>query len=329
MDGKIHCPPMAQTLIDICMPTHNSAPAFMVQAIESALKQTETRWRMYLHDDASDTDIESVVRPYLKDPRISWHPNRKKLGIGGNWNATMRLGSAPYVQYLFPDDWWEEWFLERALQVMEKHPDVGMVSLGHTFVSDKSDDAIEPYKKLEAFRHEHLAAGRHDGMDTLRWWLRHELHPNIIGEPDFVMLRRSLMEEVGPYLEDMPQNLDSEYALRCLLKSNWYNIKEQCGYFRVHDDATSAVNQREGKGVFDRFRCFETAISLLPAGPDRTVAYDARNRALTDMAGKFLKRVKSGKKVRAGGTGGGAFKKFALRHPLLVLGALWRARRNA
>lgn len=320
---------MTAPLIDICMPTYNSKPEFMVQAIESALAQTETRWRMYLHDDASHTDIESVVRPYLKDPRISWHPNRKKLGIGGNWNATMKLGSAPYVQYLFPDDWWEPWFLKNALTVMEKHPDVGIVSLEHEYVCDKGADSIPLYKDLEKFRRDHLHAGWHGGMEMVRYWLGRELHPNIIGEPDFVMLRRSLMEQVGPYLEDMPQNLDMEYSLRCLMKTNWYYIKGNCGYFRVHDDATSAVNQREGKGVFDRFRCFETVISNLPAGPDRRLAYESRNRALTDMAGKFIRRIKSGKKVQAGGTGGGAFRKFALRHPLLIIGALWRARHAA
>lgn len=315
---------MPDALIDICMPTHNSDPAFMKRAIESALAQTETRWRMYVHDDASSTDIASIIRPYLKDSRISWHPNDVKLGIGGNWNATMRLGSAPYVQFLFPDDWWEPWFLQRALAAMEQHADVGLVALAHEYVPEE-DAAIPLYREVEAFRHAHLTPGKHDGRETLRFWLEHELHPNIIGEPDFVMLRRSLMEEVGPYLEDMPQNLDMEYALRCLLRTDWYYVAENCGYFRVHRDATSAVNQREGKGVFDRFRCFETVIGQLPPGGDRALAIDARTRALTDMARKFLRRVRGGNKIQASGSGGGAFRIFALRHPLLVLAALWRA----
>jgi len=297
----------------------------MVQAIESVLAQTETRWRMYVHDDASSTDIESIIKPYLSDPRISWHPNRIKLGIGGNWNATMQLGSAPYVQFLFPDDWWEPTFLERGLTAMERHPDVGMVSFGHSYYCSEGADSIPLYKDLEQYRADNLHSGWHTGMSTLRTWLTTELHPNIIGEPDFIMLRRSLMEKVGPYLEDMPQNLDMEYSIRCLTQTNWLYLKEHCGNFRVHNEGTSAINQREGKGVFDRFRCFETAIKVLPSGPDKELAIQKRNDALTTMCKKFLKRVQGGGKVSAGGAGGGAFKKFALRHPLLVMGAMWRA----
>ena len=311
-------------LIDICVPTWNCNRSYFQQAIDSALAQTETRWRMVIHDDASTVDMEAMVKPYLSDPRITWHPNKKKLGIGGNWNATMKLGDAPYVQFLFPDDWWDQHFLQKGLAVMEQHPDVGIVSLGHTYVGD-NHDALVLYRELEAFREQHLQAGKHDGREMLRWWTTRGLHPNIIGEPDFVMMRRSLMEEVGPYLEDMRQNLDVEYAVRCLLQSDWYYVKEKCGSFRVHDAAESAVNQREGRGAFDRFRCLDILIHTLE-GDDKNAAIAARNNALTGMARNYLKRLKQ--KHIVSPAGGGAFKKFAVRHPFLVIRALWRAVRS-
>lgn len=309
-------------LFDICIPTCNSNPDFLKKAMNSALAQTETRWMMYVHDDGSNVDVGAIVRPYLQDERIRWYPNHKKLGIGGNWNASMKPGNAPYVAFLFQDDWWEPWYLERALKALEENPMVGMVSLEHEYVCDKGAASIPLYKDLERYRHEQLRPGFNNGMDMLRFWLSRELHPNIIGEPDFVVYRRCVMEKVGPFLEDMPQNLDMEYSLRCLMASDWYYMSKNCGYFRVHDDATSAVNQREGKGVFDRFRCFETVISRLPPGNDRKLATYARSAALTDMARKFLKRRKSGGQVNTTGAGGGAFKKFMMKHPLLVSKAL-------
>lgn len=310
-------------LIDICIPVYNSRADYLAQAVESAMKQTEQRWRMYFHDDASTMDMEAIIKPYLKDPRVSWHPNRKKLGIGGNWNATMKLGSAPYVQFLFPDDWWEPHFLETGLKIMEENPDVGMVSLEHEYVCDEGPEAIPQYKQLEDYRRTNMKPGKNDGREVLRYWLEHQLHPNIIGEPDFVMLRRSLIEKVGTYLEDMPQNLDMEYSLRCLLETDWYYLPEKYGSFRVHSEGTSAINQKEGKGVFDRFRCFEEIIPHL-SGEDRKLAIASRNKALEDMARKFLNRVKSGGQVQAGGKGGGAFKRFAMRHPVLIGRALWK-----
>jgi glycosyltransferase involved in cell wall biosynthesis len=319
---------MPEILIDICLPTNNSNAEYVCKAIESALAQTERRWHMYVRDNHSEVDVRNIIGKYMKDERISFHPGGLKGTIGENWNRTMRLGKAPFVQFLFQDDWWEPWFLERALKAMEEHPAVGIVSLEHTYVTEGNPSSISLYTELEKFRRENIKEGKHDGMEILRWWIERELHPNILGEPDFVFLRRSLMEKAGPYLEDMPQNLDMEYSIRCLQEADWYYVKENCGYFRVHGAAESAVNQREGKGVFDRFRCFEELIKRLPAGPDRKLAIAARNRALTDMAKKFLNRMKAGGQVKVSGGSGGAFKKFAMSHPFLVLGALWRAWRN-
>jgi GT2 family glycosyltransferase len=322
-------PVTVSTLIDICVPTWNCNPAYFKQAIDSVLAQTETRWHMYIHDDASTNDMEAMVKPYLSDPRISWHPNRTKLGIGGNWNATMNLGNSPFMQFLFPDDVWKPDFLAKGLKAMEEHPSVGIVSLEHEYFSDEANPSLQLYEFPATFRKENLKPGLHNGMETLRWWMKHKLHPNIIGEPDFVLFRRSVMEKAGQYLEDMPQNLDAEYVQRCLMHGDWYYVSDICGSFRVHPNSTSEINQREGKGAFDRFRCFEELIQNLPPGPDRQIAIDARNDALTDMAQKFLKKIrKGGAIVKQGGTAGGSFKKFALRHPVLILGALWRAMRG-
>ncbi len=316
-------------LIDICVPTWNCNPAYFKQAIDSALAQTETRWQMYIHDDASTTDMETMVKPYLSDPRISWHPNSKKLGIGGNWNATMKLGSSPFVQFLFPDDVWEKDFLAKGLKAMEEHPSVGIVSLEHRYFSDEPNPSLKLYEYPATFRKENLKPGLHDGEETLRWWVKRGIHPNIVGEPDFVMLRRSVTQKAGWYLEDMKQSLDEEYALRCLIHSDWYYISDNCGSFRVHPNSVSETNQRDGIGAFDRFRCFEELLKHV-SGTDRTLVMESRNEALTDMAGKFLKKIGKGKAMIAkSGAAGGSFKKFAVRHPVLVLGALWRAWRKA
>jgi glycosyltransferase involved in cell wall biosynthesis len=312
-----------EPLIDIYIPTYEPDPAHLRAAIESAMAQTEPRWEMLIHDDASSVDVQNMVALFLKDSRIRFERSNTRLGIGGNWNASWKKGNAPYVQFLFQDDMWKPHFLGKALTAMESNPAIGIVSLEHRYTCDPDAQSAHLYNELEAFRREHLKPGRHDGMEILRFWLERELHPNILGEPDFIMLRRSVMEQAGKYLEDMPQNLDMEYSLRCLQHCDWYYIKEHCGEFRVHGKAASATNQREGKGIFDRFRCFEEVIKRLPKGPDRTLAINARNKALTHMAKKFLQRINSGKQIKA--KGGGAFKTFAIRHPLLIARALWNA----
>jgi hypothetical protein len=148
----------------------------------------------------------------------------------------------------------------------------------------------------------------------LSWWIENELHPNIIGEPPFVIIKKELYETVGPFNEEMPQFLDVEYWLRCLQVSDWYNHTEALGSFRVHNAGASAQNEASGAGIYDRLRCFEKLIETLE-GELKKEATTARNSALEKMIGKYLDRLKEGKGVQGKR---GHLKKFCLRHPLLI-----------
>ncbi len=134
------------------------------------------------------------------------------------------------------------------------------------------------------------------------------------------------MDQVGPFNESMMQFLDIEYWVRCLLHSDWVYVPEELGAFRVHPDGMSAVNERLGRGLFERLQTMEIVMEQLPASEKRH-ARRAIVRAVSEMIGKYLARRKEGRSVS--GHGGGALKKFILRHPLLVLraGARWMLRR--
>ena len=86
----------------------------------------------------------------------------------------------------------------------------------------------------------------------------------------------------------------------------------------------SAQNEQSGAGIYDRLRCFERLIALLPASDLKKEAVAARNRALETMAKKFVARMKSGKKI-PGGKGSGSLTSLALKHPVLSVKALLKA----
>ncbi|HVW66204.1 MAG TPA: glycosyltransferase [Candidatus Peribacteraceae bacterium] len=345
---------MQSPLIDILVPTYEPDPAFLKAAIESAIHQTETRWQMFIHDDASTVDVKAIVEPYLKDERITFERSDHRLGIGGNWNACLNMchpevlrrshegrhimvrGSAdaehltmtpsPYIQFLFQDDLWKPHYLEKILHALEKNPTAGFVSADHDYDCTKMKDSAAFYASIADERHG-ISGGLHGGHVFLQTWIESELHPNLIGEPSFVMLRRSTVEKVGRFREDMPQFLDVEYWIRCLMATDLYHVTENLGTFRVHGGGASAQNQMTGVGIYDRLRCFEMLISKLPKSALKTATIRARDRALTDMARKFLQRLGSKKSIPAKGTGG--MTAFALKHPFLVLKSLFKALRKS
>lgn len=307
-------------LVNVYIPTYKPNPAHLHAALDSLLAQTFADWTALVHDDASGTDVRSIVEPYLKDPRILFKESSKRLGIGGNWNACLAHGKAPFVQYLFQDDWWESAYLQRSVDVLTHNQNVAFTAAHHAYAIENG--TIDAYEPVIAARNA-LAPGAHEGRKFLMEWIGQSLHPNVIGEPSFVMMRRESTEKAGPFLEDMPQSLDLEYWTRLLLLGNWYFFNENLGSFRVHASGASAQNQESGAGMYDRLRCFESIIRQLP-GDDKNTAIAARNKALDGMVAKFFARMKEGKKVTVGGSGGGQLTAFCVKHPVLVIGAVAR-----
>lgn len=306
------------------MPAFRPHATFLREAIESVMRQTHPHWTLLVHDDPSDTDTEAIVRPYLHDERISFGRSKKRLGIGGNWNACLRQARGDCVQFLFQDDVWREGYLAACVAALGREPSAGMVMVHHPYRADGDRAehfmAAAGYDVLPALRREAIPPGKHDGTALLLAWLERGLRPNLIGEPSFVMLRRSVTEQAGTFLEDMTQGLDVEYWTRALQKTSLVAIDENLGFFRVHADGASMRNEEAGQGLYDRLRCFETLLHALPYGTLRRTTERAVAEQLGVMARKFFARLRGGKRVDGGGAGGAL--SFSLRHPLLLIRGL-------
>lgn len=314
---------MSTAPVDVLIPTYNPKPEHLTAALRSLQAQTHPDWKALIHDDCSPNNAtEEIVKPFLSDPRIRFVKSEKRLGIGGNWNACLTQTSEPVVAYLFQDDLWHPDYLASALRILKEHPSVGFVSLDHKYRSEDGMTSLPLYASVRTFKKDRVSQGLHRGKEFLRFWIENELHPNVIGEPDFVVLRRTVMERAGPFLEDMPQFLDTEYWLRLIQISDWYNLADrEYGVFRIHPSAASAVNQMAGQGLFDRLRCFERLMLSLD-GEDRTLAEKSRNRAVESMVAKYFDRMGRHSKISA--QGGGMLWKFCLRHPMLIARSIVR-----
>jgi len=308
-----------QSLVDVLIPTYNPKPEHLTEALKSLQAQTCAGWTALIHDDCSATDVLAIVVPFLSDTRIRFVRSDKRLGIGGNWNACFAQATCPFIAYLFQDDLWAPTYLEEAVKTLETSTSVGFVSMEHIYAVEGEMSSAPLYDAVREFRSAHVQSGLHEGIALLKWWIEHELTPNIIGEPSFVVIRREAMVKMGPFLTNMPQFLDVEYWTRQLLAYDWYFLRGNFGSFRVHARGASAVNQESGQGLFDRLRCFEILIATL-SPLDKTIAIEARGKALKTMVTKFRNRVGSGKKVSSQGSG--ELKKFCIRHPLLIFKAI-------
>ncbi|MFA6039818.1 MAG: glycosyltransferase [Candidatus Peribacteraceae bacterium] len=321
---------MQNPLVSILMPTYKPDARFLREAVESVLAQTYPHWTLLVNDEPTDVDTKSIIQPYLGDPRIRYGRNAARLGIGGNWNACLATAQGEIIQYLFQDDVWDPHYLAEGVGVLTRESETGMVAMAHIYRSDDSPEAERflreaGFEGIREARVQHLPDGTEEGKSFLRRWLKLGLRPNLVGEPSFVMLHRTVTDRLGKFREDLPQGLDLEYWVRALLVTNLHAVAQSAGFFRVHPQAASMSNDAAGAGLFDRLHCFETLLRLSPADLKEDVRA-ALVEQLSLMGGKYRSRVRGGRK-----TGGSAILRllpFVLRHPWLFLRAMARMLRK-
>lgn len=307
------------------MPVYKPKVEYFTQALDCLFAQTEQDWECIIHNQPWDFDLKGALAKYLEDPRVKFYQGDTVRTIGENWNACLPFATSPYLAYLFYDDLWEPAYLKTLCGILDTNPSVGFVSANRSylFMGDSPKEAI--YDEATEFM-KTMKPGLHEGIPELVEWMSRGLKPNAIGEPSFVVMRRSLIDAVGMFHPTMAQFLDAEYWTRALAKSDWYFEPRTLGKFRVHVSGTSALNAAAGKGIYDRLETMEAAVDLLPSQYRRN-ARTALRHTLADMIRRYLdrwKKARTGIKTQGGG-GATAVKKFAMKHPLIMAGAMLEA----
>jgi GT2 family glycosyltransferase len=120
--------------VGILMPTFERTD-YLRTALRSALDQTFGDVAVYVGDNSATDAVERVVAT-IDDPRIHYRRNDRNLGVLGNWTTLMRHAETPYVATLHDDDIWEPTFLERAVPLLDRHADVGLVFVDHWIIDE-------------------------------------------------------------------------------------------------------------------------------------------------------------------------------------------------
>lgn len=89
--------------VSVLMPTFKQA-AFIRRALESLRARTYADGELVIVDDGSPDETDSVVAPYLADPRLRYHRLARNRGLGAALNIATGLACGQYLAYLPSDD---------------------------------------------------------------------------------------------------------------------------------------------------------------------------------------------------------------------------------
>lgn len=188
--------------VDVIVPCYNYG-RYLRQCVESVLTQEGVDVRVLIIDDASTDDSAEVATALAaQDPRVTFvrHPVNK--GHIATYNEGIDWISADYYLLLSSDDYLVPFAFSRAVHVLDKHPEVGLV-FGRAY--ELVDD--EPIPQTAWAREAPYQ------IKTGLQFMEYSGPDNRVPTPTAVV-RTRLQKRLGGYKHQLPHAGDMEMWLR-------------------------------------------------------------------------------------------------------------------
>lgn len=248
-----------QPLVSVVVPTYNYG-RFIGDALGSLRAQTYANWECIVVDDGSTDDTAEVVARAIEgDARIRYvRQANQRQSVAKNTGLKDARGS--YVQFLDADDLIEPLKLERQVEFLEAHAEVDIVYGGVRFFHTETPDErlYAMFGENRPWMPEVSGAGKDMALAFIR------VNIMVINSP---LVRRSVVEDVGPFDPVLPPVEDWDFWIRCALKGKRFEFRDMEGTLalvRAHTASTS----RQSASVLAGWRALRAKINTLTGDED-------------------------------------------------------------
>ncbi len=219
--------------ISVIIPTYNREK-LVREAIQSVLRQTYTYFELIVVDDGSTDNTKAVVNSF-QDPRVRYEYQAKR-GTSAARNTGINCSTTEYLAFLDSDDLYLETALEKSVSALDSHPEAGF-SHGQALVMSETGEVSRTAGKSRV----HARSTVIDSIDQVREMIT----SGPILTPT-VMARRSCIEKIDGFSEDLWFAQDYHFFVRLAMKCPSFYIAEPLIYRRIHRDMVSIIT-RPGK----------------------------------------------------------------------------------
>ncbi|MDX6581450.1 MAG: hypothetical protein QOI10_634 [Solirubrobacterales bacterium] len=184
----------ARPLISVVMPTYETDPGLLGEAIESVRRQRYPAWQLCIADDGSRSPgvRRALDRHAARDPRIAVTRLERNSGIAAATNAALALAEGEFVAFLDHDDVLATDALLRVAQALGDDPALDVVYTDSDKLTAHGVRA-DPFLKPD-------------------WSPTYALGAMYIGH--LLVVRRSLADRAGGFDSDYDTIQDFEFMLR-------------------------------------------------------------------------------------------------------------------
>ena len=191
--------------VSVIIPTFNRAHT-IARAVASVLYQTFTDYEVLVVDDGSEDATFEVLKPFRS--RVKCIPLPKNRGVSAARNRGVTGTHSPLVAFLDSDDYWLPGKLAAQVSFFSEHPEAVACQTEEHWI--RRGLRVNPKKK-------HLKPSGDVFEPSLRL---------CVVSPSAVVVKRTLLEEVGLFDEDLPACEDYDLWLRISRKYPIWLIPE-------------------------------------------------------------------------------------------------------
>ncbi|WP_263784433.1 glycosyltransferase [Salinibacter grassmerensis] len=212
--------------MSVVMSVYNDCP-YLGEAVQSILEQTFDNFEFVIINDGSTDGSKEVLEQFEEqDDRIRLF-HQKNRGLTPSLNRGLHEARGAYIARMDGDDISRPKRLEKQVRFLDSNSEVGIVG---TRVDQMDADG-------ESNGEWHLPTK----PDLIAWEL---LFHNCLCHPS-VMIRHSLLEELGGYANWAAQAQDYELWTRAVLESRLANLPEKLHRLRRHGNSITDTKRAE------------------------------------------------------------------------------------
>lgn len=201
--------------VSVIVPAYN-AMTYLPETIANLLEQTYTDFEVVVVNDGSTDNIEEWVTQ-ISDSRVRLVSQENK-GLATARNTGIKASQGEYLAFLDADDLWESTKLAKQVQVLDSHPEVGLVYSWVTYIAQEGK-----------------TTGRTVSYQAEGDVWRELVQKNLIECGSVPMVRLSCLEKVGLFDEQLSYlnvGEDWDMWLRIAARYPFKVIKEPLVYYR-------------------------------------------------------------------------------------------------
>ncbi|MDR0927389.1 MAG: glycosyltransferase [Ignavibacteria bacterium] len=211
-------------MVSVIVPLYNYQE-YVLETIESVVKQTYKDWELIIVDDCSTDDSYNIVKEYVHShpqyPICLWQ-NERNSGISATRNVGLKKAKGKYILLLDADDKIAEKALEKYISAIER------------------EDADICYSQTQLF-------GTEDGIWELPPANCFKYNPWGCSINPTCLFKKAILEKVGGFAEDMRADEDWQFWASFVIKgvTKYTKIDEPLFLYRKHGNSLTQLGKTD------------------------------------------------------------------------------------